>query len=77
MAPPPVSRRTTESVPAGKGDRPSVTIGVYMKKVDIKLLKKDIEKLRYAGLDLDGLVGPAPEGRLPLSRSEPHEVNIK
>jgi hypothetical protein len=38
------------------GDRPSVTIGVYMKKVDVKLLKKDIEKLKYAGLDLSNLM---------------------
>ncbi len=37
-------------------DRPSVTIGAYMKKVDVKLLKKDIEKLNYAGLGLSHLM---------------------
>jgi hypothetical protein len=37
-------------------NRPGVTIGAYMKKSDVKLLKKDIEKLKYAGLDLSDLM---------------------
>ena len=34
----------------------SVTMGVYAKAVDVRLLKKDIEKLNYAGLDLSDLL---------------------
>ena len=45
-----------QAIVGHKGDRPSVTIGVYMKKVDVRLLKKDIEKLNYAGLDLSHLM---------------------
>ena len=45
-----------QAIVGHKGDRPNVTIGIYMKKVDIKLLKKDIEKLNYDGLDLSGLM---------------------
>ena len=37
-------------------DRPSVTIGAYMKMVGVRLLKKDIEKLKYVGLDLSDLM---------------------
>ena len=33
-----------------------VTMSVYAKAVDVKLLKKDIEKLNYDGLDLSGLM---------------------
>jgi hypothetical protein len=50
----PVER--VQAIVGHKSDLPSVTIGVYMKKVDIRLLKKDIEKLNYARLDLSGLM---------------------